>query len=93
MCAEMPWVDWEMTDLPGGFMYCCSLQEAAAVLEEISSLGLAAPSGLVQVIILLPVSQSTSGLMQAPGAAPTTTAVPTPAAACQARPTYSAQMM
>ena len=34
---------------PRGFMYCCSLQEAAAVLEEISSLGLAAPAGLVQV--------------------------------------------
>ena len=49
VCAEMSWVDWEMTDLPGGFMYCCSLQEAAAVLEEISSLGLAAPAGLVQV--------------------------------------------
>ena len=28
--------------------------EAADVLEEISSLGLASPSGLVQVIILLP---------------------------------------
>ena len=49
VCSAMSWVDWEMTDLPGGFMYCCDLQEAAAVLEEISSLGLAAPAGLVQV--------------------------------------------
>ena len=46
-CAQMSWVDWEMTDLPGGFMYCCSLEEAATAFKEISSLGLTS-SGLIQ---------------------------------------------
>ena len=46
-CAEMAWVDWEMTDLDGGYMYCCDLQEAAAVLPEVGSLRLAS-SGLLQ---------------------------------------------
>ena len=47
-CAEMSWVDWEMTDLDGGYMYCCDLEEAAAALQEVSSLGLAPSSGLLQ---------------------------------------------
>ena len=67
MCAAMSWVDWEMTDLPGGYMYCCDLEEAAAALEEISSLGL----------------DKSSGLIQLPNAETTTTAAPTPAAACE----------
>ena len=46
-CAEMAWVDWEMTDLDGGYMYCCDLQEAAAVLPEVGSLRLSS-SGLLQ---------------------------------------------
>ena len=46
-CAEMSWVDWEMTDLDGGFMYCCDLQEAAAAFPEIGSLRLRS-SGLLQ---------------------------------------------
>ena len=33
VCSAMSWVDWEMTDLPGGYMYCCDLAEAAAALE------------------------------------------------------------
>ena len=41
----MSWVDWEMTDLDGGYMYCCDLEEA---LQEVSSLGLAPSSGLLQ---------------------------------------------
>ena len=44
----MGWVDWEMTDLDGGYMYCCSLEEAAAVFDEISSLNLPQSTGLVQ---------------------------------------------
>ena len=36
-----------MTDLPGGYMYCCSLEEAAAAFKEIDSLGLSS-SGLIQ---------------------------------------------
>ena len=67
VCSAMSWVDWEMTDLPGGYMYCCDLAEAAAALEEINSLGLGESSGLVQL----------------PGAESTSTAAPTPAAACQ----------
>ena len=46
-CAEMAWVDWEMTDLDGGYMYCCDLQEAATVFPEIGSLRLSS-SGLLQ---------------------------------------------
>ena len=46
-CAEMSWVDWEMTDLDGGYMYCCELQEAAAAFPTIGSLRLQA-SGLLQ---------------------------------------------
>ena len=49
VCSAMSWVDWEMTDLPGGYMYCCDLAEAAAALEEINSLGLGESSGLIQV--------------------------------------------
>ena len=52
-CAEMAWVDWEMTDLDGGYMYCCDLQEAAAVFPEISSLDMKA-SGLIQIADQLP---------------------------------------
>ena len=44
----MAWVDWEMTDLDGGYMYCCDLEEAAVALQEVSSLGLAPSSGLLQ---------------------------------------------
>ena len=47
-CGEMGWVDWEMTDLDGGYMYCCDLEQAAAVFEEIAGLGLAQSSGLIQ---------------------------------------------
>ena len=43
----MAWVDWEMTDLDGGYMYCCDLQEAGAVLPEVGSL-LLSSSGLLQ---------------------------------------------
>ena len=46
-CAEMSWVDWEMTDLDGGYMYCCDLQEAAAAFPAISSLRLQS-TGLLQ---------------------------------------------
>ena len=48
-CGEMGWVDWEMTDLDGGYMYCCDLQEAAAAFKEISSLNLGPSSGLIQL--------------------------------------------
>ena len=43
----MSWVDWEMTDLEGGYMYCCDLQEAAVAFPEIGSLRLSS-SGLLQ---------------------------------------------
>ena len=46
-CSEMSWVDWEMTDLDGGYMYCCTLKEAAAAFPVIASLGLES-SGLLQ---------------------------------------------
>ena len=46
-CAEMSWVDWEMADLEGGYMYCCDLQAAAAAFPEIASLRLSS-SGLLQ---------------------------------------------
>ena len=49
----MSWVDWEMTDLDGGYMYCCDLQEAAAAFPEISSLDMTA-SGLIQIPDQLP---------------------------------------
>ena len=52
-CAEMAWVDWEMTDLDGGYMYCCDLQEAATVFPEIFSLDIKA-SGLIQIADQLP---------------------------------------
>merc|ERR1712066_475910 len=52
-CAEMSWVDWEMSDLDGGYMYCCDLQEAAQVFPEIYSLDIKA-SGLVQIPERLP---------------------------------------
>ena len=52
-CAEMAWVDWEMTDLDGGYMYCCDLQEAASVFPEISSLDMTA-TGLIQIADQLP---------------------------------------
>ena len=52
-CAEMAWVDWEMTDLDGGYMYCCDLQEAASVFPEIYSLDINA-SGLIQIADQLP---------------------------------------
>ena len=52
-CAEMSWVDWEMTDLDGGYMYCCELQEAASVFPEIYSLDMKA-SGLIQIAEQLP---------------------------------------
>ena len=52
-CAEMAWVDWEMTDLDGGYMYCCDLQEAASVFPEIYSLDIKA-SGLIQIADQLP---------------------------------------
>merc|ERR1719322_2157249 len=55
-----------MTDLDGGYMYCCSLEEAAAVFDEISSLNLPQPTGLVQ----------------APGEIPTTPAPTSAPAAC-----------
>ena len=47
-CGEMDWVDWEMTDLDGGYMYCCSLEDAASVLKEIASLNLQQSTGLIQ---------------------------------------------
>ena len=46
-CAEMSWVGWEMTDLEGGYMYCCDIQAAAAAFPEIASLRLSS-SGLLQ---------------------------------------------
>jgi len=48
-CAEMSWVDWEMTDLDGGYMYCCSLEEAAMAFKEIASLQLDTSTGLLQL--------------------------------------------
>ena len=49
----MSWVNWEMTDLDGGYMYCCELQEAASVFPEIYSLDMKA-SGLIQIAEQLP---------------------------------------
>merc|ERR1712227_288855 len=46
--GEMCWVDWEMTDLDGGYMYCCNLEDAVSALKEIASLKLQQSSGLLQ---------------------------------------------
>lgn len=27
-CAELPWVDWKITNLDGGYMYCCDVSAA-----------------------------------------------------------------
>ena len=33
-CAEMSsWVDWDITKLDSGYMYCCSVEEPAAVIK------------------------------------------------------------
>ena len=63
----MGWVDWEMTDLDGGYMYCCSLEDAASALEEIASLNLQESSGLIQVAGSPP-STTTEGPTSAPAA-------------------------
>ena len=55
----MAWVDWEMTDLDEGYMYCCDLQEAAAVFPEIGSLRLSS-SGLLQDTTGPPVTPATT---------------------------------
>ena len=56
----MGWVDWEMTDLDGGYMYCCSLEDAASALEEIASLNLKESSGLIQVAGSPPATTTTA---------------------------------
>merc|ERR1712080_40540 len=45
-CAEMgPWVDWSLTELDAGYMYCCSVEEAAQKIKSIPDIS--APGGLL----------------------------------------------
>ena len=48
-CEELSWVDWEVTELDKGYMYCCDLKSAASALEEIKSLNLKTNVGLIQI--------------------------------------------
>ena len=48
-CEELSWVDWDVTELDKGYMYCCDLKSAASALEEIKSLNLKTNVGLIQI--------------------------------------------
>lgn len=37
-CLEMPWVDWNYSDLGSGYMYCCSVEEAIKAIPAIPSI-------------------------------------------------------
>ena len=45
----MSWVDWDVTELDKGYMYCCDLKSAASALEEIKSLNLKTNVGFIQI--------------------------------------------
>jgi hypothetical protein len=44
-CAEMSWVDWDVTRLDSGYMYCCSAEDAAKAIPAM--LAVSAPGGLL----------------------------------------------
>jgi len=45
-CAEMShWVDWKLTNLDSGYMYCCSVEDAAKAIQEMPPVS--APGGLL----------------------------------------------
>ena len=48
-CEELSWVDWDVTELDKGYMYCCDLKSAASALKEIKSLNLKTNVGLIQI--------------------------------------------
>jgi len=37
-CAEMPWVDWNLSDLDSGYMYCCSVEDAVKAIPAIPAM-------------------------------------------------------
>merc|ERR1712080_724808 len=45
-CGDMSsWVDWDLTDRESGYMYCCSVEEAAAAIKSIPRME--APGGIL----------------------------------------------
>jgi hypothetical protein len=45
-CSEMSsWVDWEINNLDSGYMYCCSVEDAAKAIKAIPDM--TAPGGLI----------------------------------------------
>jgi len=47
VCAQMPWVDWSITELDAGYMYCCSVESAKAAIPSMPDLK---PANLIQKI-------------------------------------------
>lgn len=45
VCSSMPWVDWSITELDAGYMYCCSIESARKAIPSIPDLK---PSSLIQ---------------------------------------------
>jgi len=37
-CGEMSWVDWNLSDLDAGYMYCCSVEDAIQAIPAIPSI-------------------------------------------------------
>jgi len=37
-CGEMSWVDWNVSDLDSGYMYCCAVEDAVKAIPAIPSL-------------------------------------------------------
>jgi len=67
-CPEMAWVDWNVSDLSAGYMYCCSVQQAA---RAISSIPYVSSKGLIQLSPMVPPKEP--GEVPAPDQASCTT--------------------
>ncbi|XP_023326504.1 uncharacterized protein LOC111699940 isoform X2 [Eurytemora carolleeae] len=46
VCGEMSWVDWSITELDSGYMYCCSVEDARKAIPSIPDIQ---SSGLIQM--------------------------------------------
>lgn len=45
VCSQMSWVDWSITELDAGYMYCCSVESAREAIPSIPDVN---PSKLIQ---------------------------------------------